>query len=566
MAGRDRVFLHAALVASAMDCGITLLPMLIGVLMKRVALSKGGGAVAEAMGGRRVDIDTADFLEKRLLNVVEEVSIASGVRVPEVWVLDEEEGINAFAAGLDPSAAVVAVSRGCLRILSRDELQGVVGHECSHILNGDMRLNFQMMCWISGILVLSVIGRVLIRLGPHLRGSVNNGNSGSRKNNQGDSLPLLCFVGGLGLLIIGSVGAFFARWIQAAISRQREFLADASAVQFTRNTDGICGALKKIGGYPNGSRLESARSAEVAHMVFCESSFSLFAGLFSTHPPLAERIRRLDPNWQGEMVGEMVGEVEAADAIEEPASQLDRPPPSTAIQEAAELLSALPREWVAQARAPASAGRVILGLLEAVEDEDGGSANGLASCSVAQRMVLLELALSAARQLPKGRVAALLNDCERQVLADGRLNLFEMMQMLAVRRHLGVAVGLRAPVSAAYSEGTSVRESFQVILSAVAALSGSDTPAQDDAFLLGWKSLSLGEASRLSVDVIPVLTIQSALSECEKAVVSLRGRLLQACFLVAGQDGDVSELEVAFIRAVGDAIGLPVPPSMGTAA
>ena len=539
--------------------GATLLPMGIGVLSKWASLSGGGASVAKALGGRRITPDAADFHEKRLLNVVEEVSIASGVRVPEVWVLDEESAINAFAAGADPSSAVVAVSRGCLERLTRDELQGVVAHECSHILNGDMRLNFHMMAWIAGILVLSVLGQVLVRLAPYTSGR-SGGHSGSGKKQEGSSLPAILFVSGIGLLVIGSVGAFFARWIQAAISRQREFLADASAVQFTRNPQGISGALKKIGGLAEGSQLEAPRATEVSHMLFCDGAAGFFSALFATHPPLTERIRRLDPAWQGEMLecpaqdmGE--GEDEPGSA---PVAGLAGP---EAFADARELLGGLPEDWVNLARNPESSGRVVLGLLEAFEDEAASDpAGGLAACSTPQRMALLDLALSAARQMPKPQVRSLLSACERQVLADGVYNLFEMMLLQSVRRHLGVASGLRSAAPVRYTDGMSLKGPFQVILSAMAALGEDKETARDESFQRGWTSLRLGELPRLDVAQIPVATIERALQECEQGAAALRGALLQSCMAVASADCVYTDLEIAFVRAVGDAMGVPVPP------
>jgi Zn-dependent protease with chaperone function len=540
--------------------GATLLPMAIGVVSKWASLSGGGAAVAEALGGRRIAPDAGDFHEKRLLNVVEEVAIASGVRVPEVWVLDEEPAINAFAAGADPSSAVVAVSRGCLERLSRDELQGVVAHECSHILNGDMRLNFHMMAWIAGILVLSVLGQVLIRIAPHTIGRAGS-SSGSGRKQEGSSLPMILFVSGLALLVIGSVGAFFARWIQAAISRQREFLADASAVQFTRNPQGISGALKKIGGLDEGSQLEAPRAKEVSHMLFCDGATGFFSALFATHPPLTERIRRLDPEWQGEMLEGPAQEPGKTDAAESGAVPVAGPSGSQGFAAASELLAGLPAAWVDLARNPASAGRLVLELLQAFEDESASdSEGGLAVCSVPQRMALLDLALSAARQLPKAQVRELLAACERQAFGDGVYNLFEMMLLQSIRRHLGVASGLRAAAAVRYADGMSLKGPMQIVLSAVAALGAEEEGARDASFQRGWGALRLGDLPRLDVALIPVAAIERALQECEQATAALRGTLLQSCMAVASADGVYSDLEIAFIRAVGDAMGVPVQP------
>src|SRR6516162_3218479 len=254
---------------------------------KVAQLASGGQAVALMMGGVEVPGTTTEPRQKRLLHVVEEMAIAAGVPVPPVYILDEP-GINAFAAGYAPGDAVVAVSHGCLTYLTRDELQGVVAHEFSHILNGDMRLNIRLIGLIFGIIALTVVGRILM-LTSGRRGSSGRSDSGAGR-----------VILGLGLFVLGLVGAFFGRLIQAAVSRQREYLADASAVQFTRNPDGIAGALKKIGGLKEGSRINDPAAEEVGHMFFANAFRQGIFGLLATHPPLNDRIRRLDPTFTGE--------------------------------------------------------------------------------------------------------------------------------------------------------------------------------------------------------------------------------------------------------------------------
>lgn len=253
----------------------------IGSLYKTAALSKGGSAVAESLGGRLVSPDTTDPDERQLRNVIEEMAIASGVPAPEIYLLDDEDGINAFAAGHTPSDAAIGVTRGCMTLLNRDELQGVIGHEFSHILNGDMRLNLRLMGAIFGIVCLTVIGRVLL---------YSRGGRGRGRN------PMMLL--GLALIVIGAIGVFFGRLIQAALSRQREFLADASAVQFTRNPAGLSGALQKIGG--TGSRLASAHAEEASHMFIGNGLGKPLLRMLATHPPLEARIRAIDPGWDGE--------------------------------------------------------------------------------------------------------------------------------------------------------------------------------------------------------------------------------------------------------------------------
>ncbi len=247
-------------------------------LFRIMSLSGGGSKVAESVGAVVVPPDTSDPQLRRLRNVIEEVAIAAGVPVPDIYLMAEESGINAFAAGYSPSDAAVCVTQGCLDNLSRDELQGVIAHEFSHVINGDMRLNIRLMGLLFGILVLAIVGSRVIWFG---------GGRSSRRDGGGGQVWMI----GLALIVVGYIGYFFARLIQAAVARSRESLADASAVQFTRQTDGIAGALKKIAILSEGSELKVANKQEVAHMLFGEAG--KFNALFATHPPLLQRIRAL---------------------------------------------------------------------------------------------------------------------------------------------------------------------------------------------------------------------------------------------------------------------------------
>src|SRR5688572_25634234 len=254
----------------------------ISSLARTVSLAAGDGKVAEQLGGTRVGADTTDPLKRRLRNVVEEIAIASGVPVPQVYVLEREAGINAFAAGYSPANAAIAVTRGALVNLGRDELQGVIAHEFSHVLNGDMRLSTRMIGLLFGLTVIAMAARMILRFAPR---------GGGRKGGGG---ILVIFLAALVVLALGWIGLFFGRLIQAAVSRHRESLADASAVQFTRDPQGLRNALVKIGALGAGSRFVDADAEEVAHLLFAEGIRRAFA----THPPLVERIREIDPHFQ----------------------------------------------------------------------------------------------------------------------------------------------------------------------------------------------------------------------------------------------------------------------------
>jgi Zn-dependent protease with chaperone function len=268
----------------------TLVVIAVGSLYKTWEISRGGGQIAEELGGRRLQPNSTDLVERRILNVVEEMALAAGTPVPPVYLLDNEPGINAFAAGFTPADAVIGVNRGTVELLSRDELQGVIAHEFSHVLNGDMRMNLRLIGLLHGILLIAFIGMYIVRV------VAMSGRSSSR-DKKGGSIQLILL--GIALVIIGYVGLFFARLIKAAISRQREFLADASAVQFTRNPDGIGGALKKIGAIVEGSLMRSPAAEEASHMFFGNGRRAHVSWL-ATHPPLLTRIQRIDPQFKGD--------------------------------------------------------------------------------------------------------------------------------------------------------------------------------------------------------------------------------------------------------------------------
>jgi len=273
-------------------------------LYRMMSLRGGGSKVATALGGSRVDGNHQDRKVRRLVNIVEEMAIASGLPVPQVYVLEQESGINAFAAGHQPEDAAVAVTRGALEIFNRDELQGVLGHEFSHILNGDMRMNIRLLGPLFGITLIGAMGGILLRSTAYRR--VRS----SRESSGGVMVVLLL---GVGLIVIGYIGLLAGRMIKAAISRQREYLADASAVQFTRQNDGIGGALKKIAAWAHGSTLADAGVEEVSHMLFANGLRQQFSGLFATHPPIQDRIQRMGLRFSNQDLAKLAAEMQNID-------------------------------------------------------------------------------------------------------------------------------------------------------------------------------------------------------------------------------------------------------------
>ncbi|MHC4846405.1 MAG: M48 family metallopeptidase, partial [Planctomycetota bacterium] len=271
----------------------TILLVGLGSVYKLKQLQGGGPAIAEHLGGKLLHGGNADDKERMLLNIVDEMAIASGTPVPLTYLMADEDGINAFAAGFTPEDAVVGVTRGALEKLNREQLQGVIAHEFSHILNGDMRLNLRLMGALHGILLLALMGRMVLY-------SMRFGGRSRRSGKDGGGALLAIMAIAVGLMVIGFMGLFFGNMIKAAVSRQREFLADASSVQYTRNPDGIAGALKTIGGWFHGSKMTNRNAAEASHMYFADGLKPKLASLTATHPPLPERIRRVDPSWDGE--------------------------------------------------------------------------------------------------------------------------------------------------------------------------------------------------------------------------------------------------------------------------
>ncbi|MEX2347898.1 MAG: M48 family metallopeptidase [Balneolaceae bacterium] len=272
---------------------IILAVIITGTFIRIAQLRKGGSAVAEMLGGRKVEPSASDSNEQKLMNIVEEMSIASGIPVPDVYVLDNEDNINAFAAGLTTEDAAVGVTRGALEQLDRDELQGVIAHEFSHIFNGDMRLNIRLIGILNGILMIHIMGMVVIRSMFYSGGMRVKS---KRDSSGGGNSTFIIIVLGLALIIIGYIGMLFGRMIQSAISRQREYLADAAAVQYTRNPDGLAGALRKIGESANGAKIKDGHSMEMSHLFFASSFHTFLDKIYSTHPPIEKRIQALSPS------------------------------------------------------------------------------------------------------------------------------------------------------------------------------------------------------------------------------------------------------------------------------
>jgi Zn-dependent protease with chaperone function len=583
--------------------GGVLVVILIGSSYKTMALSAGGSAVSEMMGARPVSPNATDPDERKLLNVVEEMAIASGVPVPQVYVMDDEDGINAFAAGHKPGDATITVTRGCMKLLSRDELQGVIGHEFSHILNGDMRLNLRLMGIIFGILCLAIIGRVLLQ-------TARGGGRGRGQN----PLPLL----GLVLLVIGYIGVFFGRLIQAAVSRQREFLADASSVQFTRNPGGITGALKKIGGLgETGSRLGHAHAEELSHMFFSNGISEPFIGLLETHPPLTERIHVFDPNFDGQfpsvrydgrdqppekilkskrppmsnIFGTVLGgAILASGDAEKPPVIRSRSimpnlgnPTSLHLKYAEQLRDSLPDSVKAAAREPLDAVALIYAMLlspdettrttqlaelakrvdPAIQQKAAALFPDVSRAAAHAHLPMVNLALGTLRHLTAEQFKQFSPTLEWLIGSDGKVELFEFVLQKIILHHLGPQFGQASSTVVQYYSIKPLVPDCAVVLSALADVSSSDAGEIQKAFEVGAPYLRAPDDGGLNLlpgEQCGVNQIDIALNRLAQASPLIKKNLLEACVHTVGADGVILEAEAELLRAIADTLDCPMPP------
>ena len=581
----------------------------LGSAYKTNELSGGGSSVATLMGGTPVNPNTTDPSERKLLNVVEEMAIASGVPVPQVYVLRNESAINAFAAGHTTGDAAIGVTRGCMELLTRDQLQGVIGHEFSHILNGDMRLNLRLISVIFGLLCIATIGRVLL-------------SARSRSSRDNNALPLI----GLALVLLGAIGVFFGRLIQAAVSRQREFLADASSVQFTRNPAGLSGALQKIGRYSFGSKLESEHAPDLCHMFFGNGLGEPFFGLMATHPPIPDRIRAIDPAWDGKyppldkeqmevvkraaiselehapkslpnLFGTVLGGAVIASGDAAPAPpRVIRPhtvlpnlgnPTPLHLKYAEQLRESLPDSVKAAVRDPLAAAALIYAML--LSDDENLRATQIAevgkrfSPAVSEKaaalfpdvsaaakhahLPMINLALGALRHLTADQFTQFSQTLQWLIESDGKVELFEFVLQKIVLHHLAPQfAGGRPPVAQYYTIKPLVPDGV-LILSALAHVGSGDPAAVNKAFETGAPHLRAPadvDFSLLPREQCSVDQIDAALNRLALAVPTIKKNLINACVYTVGADGTMTESEAELLRAVADTLDCPIPPFVQT--
>jgi Zn-dependent protease with chaperone function/uncharacterized tellurite resistance protein B-like protein len=570
--------------------------ILLGSLYKNIQLSSGGKAVAERLGGRLLNLAPQSPEERRILNVVEEMAIASGTPVPPVYLLDDPS-INAFAAGLTPQDAVIGITRGAIFLLSRDELQGVIAHEFSNIFHGDMRLNTRLVAVLHGILLLGLIGGELLD-----NRSLRLGSSSGRNKSAGMFIAI-----GAALWVLGYAGTFFGNLIKAAVSRQREFLADAAAVQFTRNDQSIAGALKKIGGYAAGSQLNASHAAEFSHMYFGPGIHMALGSLMATHPPLEERIRRVEPRWDGSFPSVSLP-ANAYDPDSNSAANLSETwdaalsgfnapassyspqaaehaianigqPQAAHISAARSSLQRLPDALKAAAHRSLDVQALMLGLF--LSRDTSSQAKQLAllqprlNPDIAQvleplrgelsslpaelRLPLLELAIPALKQLDPEQFSQLQRHLVLLAQADKVISLMEWSLLRILQRNVQ---GPR-PVDGQYRLMEMAAE-CAVLLSALAHAGHQDSEQAAQALAKACAALPFEPVS-LAANGGELKTLDTALIRLSRLLPLQKPRLLKAMAICITHDGQINAAEAELMRAVAETLDCPMPPLLGEA-
>jgi len=556
-----------------------------GSIYKTLALSSGGVGIAESLGGRLLDHSTNNLHEQKVLNIVEEMAIASGTPVPPVYLLADEEGINAFAAGFSPSDAVIGVTRGTIAFLSREELQGVIAHEFSHILHGDMRLNIRLIGILHGILLIGLIGYYILR-----------STGRSRSKDSGAILGL-----GIGLLVIGFTGTFFGNLIKASVSRQREFLADASAVQFTRNKDGIAGALKKIGGYSLGSELEAADAPSMSHAYFSSGVTSWLGSLSATHPPLETRINRIDPTWDGifepvtlEVNEPAINEVPAKKEQFSHTEKMAKAITSVVVMNeiinrightnieqlnyAATLISEIPDNIRNALHEPYATRAVIYCLLinknERVqatqfqhlkEFSDKGVYDlcqqffkGIKQLNIKFRLPLIDMALPTLRQLSNQQYQLFKTNIQKLISADSKVNIFEWSLQKIIVSNLDANFTKKKIKSVTQKSLKATAQQANILISLLIYVCEKDERRQSS-YKKALQELQIKNLSILPYDELHFDTLEVAMNRLQNIKPLQKPRLLKACLICITQDNDYSVSEKELIRAIANTLDCPIP-------
>ncbi len=562
-----------------------------GSLVRWVDLAGGGERVAKMVGAREIDPDTRDADERKLRNIVEEMAIASGVTVPTLYVMDQETGINAFVAGYSPGQAVMVVTHGALTQLTRDELQGVVAHEFSHIFNGDMRLNVRLIAILAGILMLGQIGGFLLRAASF---------RSSRSSRDGRGQAAIGLIG-LALLIIGYIGVFFGRLIQAAVSRQRETLADASSVQFTRNPEGIAGALFKIG-LKGGYLDTTSHASDMNHMCFGESARMKLSSLLASHPPIEKRIHAIQPGMLARLRSRL-RDTEAAPGplhTRQPSASAERPAqasgfagtPASGFSRqvgsasaageyyAVDLLANLPATFRSLLYTRAGAVQLCYALLlyslprseqdAALARIDAHPLLGpqrdlldkflptLERQGERLRFPALELAMPALRKLDSDERAGLQAAVGDLIRADRKVSLFELAMSSFLNRHLAADSQRVVPVT--HRNYKAVLPALRVLMSLLARAGAENGHGAEALYQQAMAGFASSEGESQLAPRVSLKELQEALHTLNRLSPLLKPAVIDACGHCVTHDGRVDTAEYELMRLVADQLDCPMPP------
>lgn len=590
--------------------------LLVGVIVRVYALRMGGVGLVEELGGTRIHPSSTDPGDQLLLRLVEDLAIASGIAVPQVWLLERETSINAFAVGIDPSSVVVGVTRGALERLTEEELKAVLLHEFSHVLSGDMRLKFQMLAWVQGILFLTLAGRLMVasdsavgdgfwskRRFKSASASRSRGQAtvGDPVDGQSQGRSIL----GVVLMLLGAISGVFGRFLQGVISRDREFIADSAAAGCFQTSGPVVTALRKIGGLRNRSWLECPTAPESSHLFFGQAAEGLYAAFFPTHPLLEERIRRLEPQWNGSFLTSAAVKVAPQAPKGDTGAQTAEVKPEedskmSAAQRAAAAIGARKREklrakelsqltgsasypaanldflgtaflpaqlttaevvkrslrpeWVALTRTKEQAMAMLLELMKLP------SAAGfqLGTVSITQALLLVDLAMPALRLMKEREYFRLMRMCRREAVRPESIDLPQFLLLHVVKRRLGIALGLREVAPVSLDRLTSVWQEAQVLMAVTLKARAPTAAARAAAHQAAWGSLGY-ENPPAPREGVSVTDMVEALEVCEQATPPLKKRILVACGLAASYQGQIADSEMTLVRLFADAIGCPVP-------
>lgn len=561
--------------------GVCLL-VLTGSMLKSVALSGGGPMVARMLSARLVQTNTTDMQLRRLLNVVEEMAIAAGMPIPEVYLLDDLS-INAFAAGRSPVNAVIGVTRGSLLRLNREELQAVIAHEFSHILNGDMLLNFRLTCLLHGVVLLGTSGYQILHMVKQ------------KKGEEIERDPFTYFLGII-FLVAGFTGTVLGQWIKAAVGRQREYLADASAIQFTRNKDGLLGALKKIGGVNAGSFIQSPAAPEYSHAYFANGISSVWQNLNATHPPLEKRIKKIEPYWDGVYIETEVNPPVSPEASDVPAgakiamtavilssaeqaiNQIGTIKEEN-IEYAHQLMQQIPAS-LKNAAQDANTARAVVYVILVREQKDKTRAwsalllhadkntvelamelfDAYDNLDVRYKLPLLELCVSALRYLSTNQYIQFERSINEIIIQDNKVDLNEWIIQRLVLQQLDEYFNFRKPVKAKYSSLDAVQSSAEIILSLIAYAEHKDDSSARQTFDKATRKTNMHGLKFIPRKMFSLDRFNHSLDDIMQVKPQVKPVILKACIEIILADSKATIKGIELVRTISSCLNSPMPP------